>query len=563
MTVQTKIFTAKKILTMYPEQPFATAVAVKDGRILAVGELNDIIYWIKQSPFTPYEVDTTFQNKVLLPGLVDPHTHVEVQGLLYSGHFIAQIPWPRPEGGFYPVYPTKADVLARLKELDRELPPGELLYGVAYDENKIGGGLHIDELDAVSTSRPILVSNLVFHRFWVNSFVLQKAGIGPDNIPPGIEKGPDGKPNGTLIEVKGLMNIIAVIAALFSDQEKKTSSILPLFVAGGNTTVCDASLGSLGSIRGSIKSYLSLLAKPEVKLRVVGLPWWRVGIPEAGSLEKFIEMYKEIKTQSTDKFRIGAVKLYIDGSIISHTTPLGWPGYWDGSPEGHMQENPEEIKSFIVRLHEAGIPTITHTNTAAAFQFVLDAVKEAQSRCYRPDLRHRADHCYTITEAQLRLAQKLGVAVSFFSTQIYYYGDQHLKIQGPNRAQQITPIGTAKRLGVSWTFHNDPPGTPQLPWIGAWTAVQRRTMESGTVLGPEQRVTVEDALRAMTIEATYQLHLNQEIGSIEFGKRADFCVLEADPLEIDPLELKDIPVWGTVFGGELNPAKGGKRISTS
>ena len=312
------------------------------------------------------------------------------------------------------------------------------------------------------------------------------------------------------------------------------------------------------SMRGSIKSYQSILAKQENKLRVIGLPWWRAGIAEAGSLEKFIEMYKEDKAGSTDKFRIGAVKLYIDGSIISRTTPLGWPGYWDGTPEGHMQEDPEEIKSLIISLHEAGISTITHTNTAAAFQFVLDAVKEAQTRCYRPDMRHRADHCYTITEAQLRLAKELGVAVSFFPTQIYYYGDAHLKIQGPNRAHQITPIGIAKRLGVSWTFHNDPPGTPQLPWVGAWTTVHRSTVESGTVLGPEQRVTVFDALRAMTIEAAYQLHLNQEIGSIEFGKKADFCVLETDPLEIDPIELKDIPVWGTVFGGEINPAKGGK-----
>ncbi len=224
-----------------------------------------------------------------------------------------------------------------------------------------------------------------------------------------------------------------------------------------------------------------------------------------------------------------------------------------------MAENPEAIKDLIIRFHEAGIPTITHTNTAAGFQVILDAVKEAQCRCFRPDMRHRADHCYTITEAQLRLARELGVAVSFFTTQIYYYGDAHLKIQGPDRAHQITPTGTAKRLGVSWTFHNDPPGTPQLPWIGAWATVHRLT-ESGTVLGPQQRVTVEDALRTMTIEAAFQLHLDQEVGSIAFGKRADFCVLEADPLEIDPMELKDIPVWGTVFGGEPNPAiKGGVR----
>ena len=107
MPVQTKIFTAKKIITMYQEQPAATAVAVKDGRILAVGELTDIIYWIKQSPFTPYEVDATFREKVLIPGLIDPHTHVELQALIYSGHFVAQIPWPRPEGGFFRSIPQR------------------------------------------------------------------------------------------------------------------------------------------------------------------------------------------------------------------------------------------------------------------------------------------------------------------------------------------------------------------------------------------------------------------------------------------------------------------------
>ena len=104
MKVQTTIFSAKKVITMSPSQPFANAVAVKDGRILAVGDLKDLVFWIKKSPFTPYEVDTTLQDKIILPGLIDAHTHIDIQALLYSGHFISQIPWPRPEGGFYPVY---------------------------------------------------------------------------------------------------------------------------------------------------------------------------------------------------------------------------------------------------------------------------------------------------------------------------------------------------------------------------------------------------------------------------------------------------------------------------
>lgn len=554
MKPQTRIYTAKKIITMFPEHPYATAVAVKDGRILAVGELDDIVHWVKLSPFTPYEVDTTFQDKILMPGLVDPHTHVEVQAFIYSGHFVAQIPWPRPEGGFYPVYPTKADVLNRLKELDNELPPGEPLYAAAYDENKTGSFLHVSELDEVSKTRPIIVSNLVFHRFWANSFLLEKAGIGPNNIPAGVEVDDDGKPNGTLLEATGLMAVLPVMPHMIDINEAKIKNIMPLFTAGGNTTVCDALMGAFG-ISKAIQTYKGLLADSDIKVRVSGLPWYKNGVAETGSIDAFADMVKNAAAEETDKFRIGAVKLYTDGSIISRTSPIGWPGYWDGTPERHMENPPEEIASYIISLHEKGISTVTHANSRPGCKVVLDAVAEAQCRKYRPDMRHRIEHAYNITPAQLKQARELGVGIQFFSTQIYYYGDYHLKLQGPDRARDITPIGTANRLGVSWGFHNDPPGTPQLPWVGAWTAVNRKTMETGTILGPNQRVTVPEVLRAMTIEHAYQMHLDHEIGSIEFGKKADFCVLEADPLEIDPEELKDIPVWGTVFGGEPNPAK--------
>lgn len=554
MSSRTVIYPARKIITMYPEQPWATAVAVKEGRILAVGDLNEVVSAVKNSPFTPYEVDPTFQDRILMPGLVDAHTHVELQAFIYSGHFVAQIPWPRPEGGFYLVYPTKADVLGRLSQLDAELPPGKLLYGVAYDENKAGGGLTLAELDQISTRRPILVSNLVCHRFWVNSFLLNQAGIGPGHMPAGVQTGPDGRPSGTLLEFAGLLAVWPAIPDLLDVNAAKIRRILPLFTAGGNTTVCDAAFGALG-FRRSLDLFRGLFSDAGPKLRVVGLPWAVSGVPEAGSLDLFIDMIKKAREEQTDKVRIGAVKLYTDGSIVSRTSPIGWPGYWDGTPEPHMAGDPETIRQRIISLHQAGWSTVTHANSRPGCQIALEAIKEAQQHCYRQDMRHRIDHCYGINEAQLRLARELGVTIQFFSTHIYYYGDAHLRIQGPDRARHITPVGTAKRLGVSWGLHNDPPGTPQLPWVAAWTAVHRQTMETNTVLGEKHRVTVPEVLRAITLEAAYQLHLDHEIGSIEFGKRADFCVLEADPLTMDPMDVKDMPVWGTVFGGELNPAK--------
>jgi len=552
VSTKTTVFTARKIITMLPEQPVADAVAVKEGRILSVGSKAAVIANLEKSPFSSYDVDTTFEGNVLMPGIVDAHTHVEMQALIYSGHFVAQIPWPKPEGGFHPVYARKKDVIDRLKKLDSELPPGEPLYAVAYDENKVGS-LHIDELDRVSATRPIIVSNLVFHRFWVNSALLEKAGVLKGQLPPGVAADENGKPNGTLIEATGIMAVLPALPDLVNITAEKIKEILPLFTKSGCTTACEAALGALG-YRQSCDRFQMLLSAPENHLRIVGLPWAKTGVAEAGSIEAFAAIVKEDAATAKDPFCIGPVKLYTDGSIISRTSPVGWPGYWDGTPEGDMENDPAEVREWLIRCHEAGLSTITHANSRPGCQIVLDAVKTAQALKCRPDMRHRIDHAYNITSSQLRQARALGVAVQFFTPQIYYYGDSHLQLQGMDRSRHMAPTGTAKRLGVSWGFHNDPPGTPQLPWVGAWATVHRTTMDTGTVLGSEHRVTVKDVLQAMTIEAAYQLHLDHMIGSIEFGKRADFCVLEADPFEIDPMELKDMPVWGTVFAGAPHKA---------
>lgn len=554
MKDKTKIFTAKKIITMNPEQPTAVAAAVKDGRILAVGELAEIIEAVKNSPFTPYEVDTSLNEKILMPGLVDAHTHLELQVPMYSGEFVSQIGWPRPEGGYYPTYDSKSDVLDRLRCLNRELPPGKLLYGASYDQDKAGGEFHVSELDAISTDRPILISATTFHRFWVNSYVLEKSGITPENVPPDLLTDPDGKPNGTAIDSKGLSVLMPGLDDLFDITEEKILRLLPLFSNTGITTLADVGFGAF-DIRRMLEVFKSVFSDPMVGLRCLASPFALTGVAQVGSLEAYIKLLKEIDVDYGDQFRIGPVKLYLDGSIPARGTPIGWPGvFWDGSPEGHNQCPPEQLVEMLVALHEADFPTITHAVSRPGVDTAIDAVAEAQRTCYRPDMRHRVDHCFYMTEAQMRRAKALDMGVQLFIGPLHYYGETHQKLMGPDCARHMAPCGMARRIGVSWGMHMDPPGTPELPWVGIWTAVNRIT-EKGKLLGPGQRVSVEEALRVWTLGHAYQLHLDHEIGSIEFGKKADFCVLEADPLEIDPMELKDIPVWGTVFGGELNPRK--------
>lgn len=541
------IFPARKVITMHPERPEATAVAVMDGRILGVGDakaLAEDVRALGQSV-----VDDSFADKILMPGIVEAHTHLVIPALEYDNHFVSQVPWPDPAGGFFPTYPDKAAVLQRLRELDAQLPPGALLWGTHYDDNEAGGYLHRDELDAISTERPILVSNMVFHRFWGNTRLLEMTGVlGEDPLPSCLGLDEDGRPNGTLVEGRGFLIAARACPEILDLTMEKLRRIMPLFRRQGVTTVTEMTAGSRPSLSAELELFQQLLEVEDHGLRCVSYPHMHRLAEREGSVEAAVARLEYLMAVGSDRLRVGGAKLYHDGSIISHTCPVDWPGYWDGTPPPHMQYSPEEIRRFILELHKRGISAIVHTNTNLAVETVLSAVAEAQARYARPDIRHRVEHCYTMTTAQLHRAKAQGVAVQFFTPQIYYYGDSHVRVLGLDRAENLTPVGTAQRLGVSWGFHSDPPGTPPLPWTAAWATV-RRTTRSGRVLGQGQCVSVADALRAMTLEAAWQLHMDDSLGSIEFGKKADFCVLEADPLSMAPDDIKDMPVWGTVVDG--------------
>ena len=549
MSADIIIYPAKRVITMDPENPEATAVAVKDGRILGIGDADNLMHCIKNSVFGAAEIDTQFQNKILMPGLVDAHTHPSSLALEYANHFVAQVPWNKPEGGFFPTYGTKKEVLARLKELDAILPKGQILWATHYDDNQAGGFLYRKDLDEVS----------MFHRFWINSAVFKQAGVSLEPNAPrltGVELDENNIPDGNLIESTGMSHFISVLGACFVTTEESMKKIIPLFTGQGMTTVAESAFGGFSpkGIDADVSLFQKVFADGKAGFRIGAMPFYHTLKRGLGNFDAVWEKIQSLAQPKESHFQLCGVKLYLDGSIIAHTAPLGWPGYWDGFSGQHNENSPEDVREAIIRFHKLGVQTFTHTNSALASQVVIDAVEEAQSMCSRPDIRHRMEHCYGITSAQLRRCKVLGIAVQFFSSQIYYYGDNHLTVQGPDRGgYRLLPAKTADRLGVSWGMHVDPPGAPQLPWIAMWAAVQRKTLQ-GQQLGTGQCVSVESVLRAFTLEHAWQLRMDDEVGSIEFGKKADFCVLEADPLTIAPDELKDIPVWGTVFEG--TPHKG-------
>ena len=262
-----------------------------------------------------------------------------------------------------------------------------------------------------------------------------------------------------------------------------------------------------------------------------------------------VDYLRKCMQSNNDKLHIGSIKLMTDGSIQGFTARLKAGVYYNGAPNGICNTPPEEIHRAIRAYHDEGIQLHIHVNGDEASEIVLMALAEALENNPQRDHRHTLQHCQLMTETQLAQAAQHNICVNIFANHIYYWGDTHyLHTVGPERAEQMEPFNTAKKLGVKYSMHSDAPVTHLDPLFTAWCAVNRLTSQ-GRILGESERITVDDALRAITIDAAYLLKLDHLVGSIENGKWADFTVLEQDPYQVDKSSLKDIPVVATVLGG--------------
>jgi predicted amidohydrolase YtcJ len=273
---------------------------------------------------------------------------------------------------------------------------------------------------------------------------------------------------------------------------------------------------------------------------------------------KLSEIVNGLKKEQTDKMRFGIIKMVLDGSIQGFTARVSWPHYYkppQGQPgNGLWLVPPDQVADILTAYHEAGLTVHAHCNGDQTAQVFIDAVETALERHPRWNHRHTVQHCQLTTPAQYRKMAELRMNANIFSNHIFYWGDQHRDITvGPERAARMDACATAQREGVRFSIHSDSPITPMGHLHTAWCAVNRLT-STGQVLGPEERIDVETALEAITINAAYQLNLDHEVGSIEAGKLADFAILEDDPLTVEPVALKDIEVWGTMVGGVVYQA---------
>ena len=535
------VYAARKILTMDPRRPEATHVAVKEGRILAVGDASCAAGWGDVTP------DDRFKDAVLMPGFVEGHAHM-MAGAMWRYTYAGFHDRIDPEGKLWSGMTTIEAVIKGLSDHESRLPADEPLVGWGFDPIFLTSErLNKSHLDQISADRPIAIIFSNFHLMCVNSKALEMAGYKAGSNAEGVIKGADGEPTGELQEMAAMFPIMRRLGIDFralSQSEESIKSYGEVAKRAGVTTVTDL----YATIEEEdIAKLTAVTGAPDFPVRIVP------ALGTAGSdPHEMARWALRLRQQSSDKLRMGGVKLMTDGSIQGWTARVRWPGYVDGQPNGLWNTPPEHIFALCAAMQQHGVQMHIHVNGDEAAAVSLDALEAAMQKHPWRGARHVLQHCQMMDAGLYQRAVDLGVCCNIFANHIWYFGDRHVAATlGPNAAARMNAVRTALDLGVRAAIHSDAPVTPLGPLFTAWCAVNRQTMRGATLGAPEQ-ITVQEALRLITMGAAYTLRMDTEIGSIEPGKIADFAVLGEDPLAVDPIALKDVPVLGTVSGGVLH-----------
>jgi len=553
-----KVFSAKKIITMDPSWPNATAVAVRDGKVISVGSMDDLKPWLDTNP---YEVIDTFKDKIIMAGFVDAHSHPIGAGMWLNIPQVNYYDVDNPYGEPFKGLKTKQEAINKIKELDTKLSADNStkpLFVFGYDEIAYGEPVTVPELDAISKTRPILVWDASAHVFYVNSAQISKTGVtkemAADN--PGIGLDKNGELNGKFTGHEAAFMIAGEQIKELSTPEESLKSLkysIDLYNRNGITTTSDLAFGKAAGAENELSTYnkyFETTSPPPT--RIILIPDGPGMIEQKG--DNAINYVLALEKNSTDNLMLNKqVKFHSDDAFIALSMQMKYPGYID-KHEGIW--NSEPINEYFQRVlpwWNAGFGIHVHSNGNAGQDFTLDLLQRLQDAKPRFDHRFTFEHFGVSTPDQIKKVKALGALVNINPYYLHNRGELYENEIGTDVADTMARFGTLIREGIITSVHFDGYIGNANPLKQAWIAVTREG-QSGQVLAPDERVSVDDALKMITVNAAYIIGMDDKIGSIEPGKFADFTILEQDPYEVEPKALKDIPIWGTVVGGNIFPA---------
>lgn len=506
----------------------AQAVLVQNGRIAAVGTLKEV-----SALASPNARKADLQGKTMIPAFIDAHSHITsfaaalIHCSLASAKNFQQI----------------ADLLAAHIKL-KALQPGQWVIGVGYDHNDLEEKAHPGKalLDAVAPQNPVVITHASGHIGVANSLALEKMGITSQTPNPTggvIGRMPgSSEPSGYLEENAFLQNQKFVPAPTEEEMLAALKQTQDIYLRFGITLVQD------GLTKEPQWQLLSTMAKKGLlKTDVVAY----IDLKESHPLLSQNLAY----TSPFGRLSIGGYKIFLDGSPQGRTAWLSQP-YLNGDDGycGYPIYTQSEVVELITTALKERRQILAHCNGDAAAEQYISAMEEAVKRTGIAPLRPVMVHGQMVRPDQLDRMAALGMIPSYFVAHTYYWGDVHVKNLGLSRASGISPAKTTLDKGIPFTFHQDSPVIAPNMLETMWCAVNRLT-KSGVPLGPQERITPYQALKAVTLNAAYQYGQENRRGSIKKGKVADFVILSQNPLSIACEKIRDIRVLATIKEGRL------------
>lgn len=495
------------IITMDPQKPTATALAVKSYKVLAIGEEEEVLDLV---PTARRVID--LGGKTVVPGFIDAHTHLTSAGIKQSHVQLDNVSSPE-------------EAIQKLKENVDRYSKGEWILGYTWDESEWSDRRYIlgKELDEVSSNHPIMITRVCGHLASVNSLGLKKLGI--DLNQEGVEKDKKGKPTGILKD----------IPEIWEKVRPSAEKVLEGVVAGnkianekGITTVVDNAPG------GTMRHVREIEKRNQLSTRMI------LNIP----VEQMNNMTNLGLTSGMGSplVKIGGVKIFTDGSIGAMTAAVSMGYLPDPKNKGMLLIQPNKYAAIIKKAVSHNIQTVTHAIGDEAIEMVITTFENLKDKSMLRDQRHRIEHVELINEYQIRRAVSLGL---IFSMQPNFVGRwQQIGGLYEDRLDEEIVRGmnmfrVALDNGARLCFGSD--GMPYGPLYGIWSATTHHN--------DRVRLNVEEALRCYTMESAYSVFQENTLGSLTVGKRADFVVLSDDILKVQPDTIKDITVEMTIVGG--------------
>ncbi|TVY02651.1 amidohydrolase [Mycolicibacterium porcinum] len=524
------------VLTVNDAQPTAEAVAVSGGRIAAVGSRAEVAAWA--GPGT----DVREVDGCIMPGFVEAHGHPLMEAVALSGRIvdIRPVTLPRAE--------TVLDAIRA--EVARRGADGAFLNGW---DPLLQHGLPdptLAWLDGLAPDTPLVIVHNSGHKAYFNSAAARRAGLTRDTPDPkGAKYGrdADGNLDGTAEETGAVFPLLGDAIAV-SDYPAMLAAECARLNQAGLTTCSEMAFDPM---------FRPLLAQMHDQLTV------RLRTYEMSTAELRTDA---VLSEGDDMVRQVGIKIWVDGSPWVGNIDLTFPyldtdatrtiGVVPGSC-GHANYTKEQLTEIVGTFFPQGWQLACHVHGDAGVDTILDVYEEVLRAHPRDDHRLRLEHVGAITPEQLRRAHALGVTCSLFVDHLHYWGDVLVDgLFGPEHGSRWMPAGSAVATGMRISLHNDPPVTPEEPLRNISVAVTR-TAPSGRVLAPDERLTVEQGIRAQTIDAAWQLFADNVIGSLEVGKYADLVIVSGDPRETAPEAIADLEVRATFLAGRQVYPKAG------